>query len=214
MCLHSQTSINSIPYQLFISVNCCLNNKNFAITVLNNKETHKPGFRCLCDGIDSGIQPNSTAAINNTYNQIFDNKTKYSGIAVMGFDNETIIHELVGDILFFPIFIHLDRCLIVVSQIGISSREGYHGAGPGYLSTLMAKFRGKQSLFVQSIEDKCHLDIYDEDFINQYHNEETTPNEIWKTIQILKKYDGTELFEITNSYIQEEFHMLHFQYLF
>ena len=68
---HSQTSVKAIPYRLFMSINCCLSNKNFAITitVLNNKETHKPDFRCLCDGIDSGIQPNSTAAINNTYNQ-------------------------------------------------------------------------------------------------------------------------------------------------
>ena len=103
---HSQTSVNSIPYRLFMSVNCCLNNKNFAITVLNNKETHKPGFRCLCDGIDSGTQPSAFAAINYTYKQIFDNKTEYSGMAVMSFDNETIICELVGDILFFPIFIY------------------------------------------------------------------------------------------------------------
>src|SRR5438045_9510307 len=72
---HSQTNVKSIPYRLFMSVNCCLNNKNFAITVLNNKETHKPGFRCLCDGIDSGIQPSSTAAINNTYNTIYSIKT-------------------------------------------------------------------------------------------------------------------------------------------
>ncbi|CAI2196579.1 15659_t:CDS:2, partial [Funneliformis geosporum] len=110
-----QISVKVIPYRLFISVNYCLNNKNFTITILNNKKTYKPGFRYLCDGIDSGIQPNSTAAINNTYNQIFDNKTKYLGIVVLGFDDKTIIHD----------------------QISISFHEGYYDAVPEYLSTFM-----------------------------------------------------------------------------
>ena len=154
--------IKPVPYRLHMSVNCCLNNKNFAITVLNDKQTHSPGFHCLCDGKDSGIQQSATAAINNTYNQIFDNKTKYSGLAVMGFDDEMIINELIVDISFIPIFIRLDKILIVVSKIGISFQEGFCGAGPGYLSTLVAKYQDKQSLFVQSIEDECNLDIYNE----------------------------------------------------
>ena len=186
-----------------MSVNCCLNNKNFAITVLNNKQTHKPGFRCLCDGKDSGIQQSASAAINNTYKQVFgNNKTEYSGMAVIGFDDEVIVNELLADILFIPIFIHLDaRILIVVSQIGVLC-EGC-GAGPGYLSTFITKYKNKQSLFVQSIEDKCNLDIYDGE-INLYHHEETTPDKIWKSINILKKYDGITLFGINNSYVQQE----------
>ncbi len=194
--------IKPVPYRLFMSVNCCLNNENFAITVLNDKQTHNPGFRCLCNGKDSGIQQSATAAINNTYNQIFDKKTKYSGLAVMGFDNEMIINELIEDISFIPIFIRLDKILIVVSKIGISSQEGFCGAGPGYLSTLITKYQDKQSLFVQSIDDECNLDIYNEN-INVYHNKNTTPNEIWKATGILKKYDGITLFGITNSDVQQ-----------
>src|SRR3954470_13204623 len=94
--------------RLFMSVNCCLNDKNFAITVLNNKQTYKPDFHCICDGKDSGTQQSASAAINNTYRQVFNNKTEYSGIAVMGFDDEVIVHELFSDILFVPIYIHLD----------------------------------------------------------------------------------------------------------
>src|SRR5207248_9361757 len=141
--------------------------------------------------------------INNTYNQFFGNKTEYSGMVVMGFDDETITHELLSDISFVPIFIRINRILIVVSQIGISSLEGCYGAGPGFLSTLITKYKDKQSLFVQSIEDKCNLDIYDGD-INQYHNEEITPNEIWKSINIHKKLDGVVLFGITSLYVQQE----------
>jgi hypothetical protein len=196
-----QTNIKPIPYRLFMSVNCCLNGKNFAITVLNDMQTQNPCFRCVCDDKDSGSQPSATAAINETYNQIFGNtKTKYSGLAVMGFDNETIVHELVADISFIPIFIRLDKILIVVSQIGISSREEYYGAGPGYLSTLITKYADKQSLFVQSIEDECSLDVYHEGN-KLYHNQDTTPNKIWKTVGIHRKYDGTALFGITNSYV-------------
>jgi hypothetical protein len=199
----AQTSIKTIPYRVFMSINCCLNNKNFAITVLNDEETHKPSFRCLCDGRDSGNQQTASAAVNNTYKQIFDNKTEYSGMIFMGFDDETITHELLSDVLFIPIFIRINRILIVVSQIGVSSREEFYGAGPGFMSTLITKYKDKQSIFVQSIEDKCNLDIYDGNII-QYHNEKTTPNEIWQSISILKKYDGVTLFRITNSYIQQE----------
>lgn len=201
-----QVSVTSIPYRLFMSVNCSLNDKNFAITVLNDKKTHRPSFRCLCDGKDSGNQQSASAAINNTYKQIFGNKSKteYSGIIVMGFENETITQELLADISFIPIFIRLGRILVVVSQIGVSSCEGYYGAGSGYLSTLITKYRDKQSLFVQSIEeDKCNLDIYDEDIV-QCQIKEITPDKVWKSIDLLKKYDGAALFGITNSYTQKE----------
>ncbi|GES94086.1 hypothetical protein GLOIN_2v1767205 [Rhizophagus clarus] len=114
----------------------------------------------------------------------------------MGFDDETITHELLSDILFIPIFIRIDRILIVVSQIGVSTREEFYGAGPGFMSTLITKYKDKQSIFVQSIEDKCNLDIYNSDII-QYHNEETTPNKIWKSISIHKNppSDWSELFK-------------------
>ncbi|GBC48823.2 hypothetical protein GLOIN_2v1767205 [Rhizophagus irregularis DAOM 181602=DAOM 197198] len=187
-----------------MSVNCCLNSKNFAITILNDEQTQNPCFHCVCDSKDSGIQASASAAINNMYVQIFGNKTtKYSGLIVMGFDNEAIVRELVADVSFIPIFIRLDKIIIVVSKIGVSSCEGYYGAGPGYFSTLITKYAGKQSLFVQSIEDECSLDIYNEG-VKLYHNKNTTPNKIWETIDIHKKYDGVALFRITDSYVQQK----------
>ncbi|PKK77628.1 hypothetical protein RhiirC2_771099, partial [Rhizophagus irregularis] len=102
-----------------------------------------PSFRCLCDGRDSGNQQTASAAINNTYKQIFNNKTEYSGMIFMGFDDEIITHKLLSDVLFIPIFIRIDRILIVVSQIGVSSREEFYGAGPGFMSTLITKYKDK-----------------------------------------------------------------------
>ncbi|CAG8762956.1 20623_t:CDS:2, partial [Rhizophagus irregularis] len=129
----------------------------------------------------SGIQQSTSTAINNTYKQVFrKNKTEYSEMVVIGFEDEIITNELF--------------------QIGISSHKGYYGAGLEFLSTLITKYKGKQSLFIQSIEDNCNLDVYDGD-INQYHNEGITPDEIWKSINILNKFDGAALFGITNSYI-------------
>ncbi|CAB4382405.1 unnamed protein product [Rhizophagus irregularis] len=122
----------------------------------------------------------------------------------MGFDNESIVHELIANVQFIPIFIRLDKILIVVSKISISSCEEYYGAGLGYLFTLITKYNGKQSLFIQSIlEDKCSLNVYYEG-IKLYHNKDTTPNKIWETIGILRKYDGMTLFGITNSYVQQK----------
>jgi len=99
-------------------------------------------------------------------------------MAIISFDDEAIVNELLADILFISIFIHLNaRILIVVSQISVSFCEGCCGVSSGYLSTLIIKYKNKQSLFTQSIEDKCNLDIYDEE-INLYYHEETTPNKI------------------------------------
>jgi hypothetical protein len=123
-------------------------------------------------------------------------------LAVMGFDNKAIVYELVADILFIPIFIRLDQILIVVNKISVLSHEEYYDAGPGYLFTLITKYANKRSLFVQSIENECSLDIYNEG-IKLYYNKDTTPNKIWETIGILKKYDGAALFEITDYNIQQ-----------
>ncbi|GET67048.1 hypothetical protein GLOIN_2v1475260 [Rhizophagus irregularis DAOM 181602=DAOM 197198] len=67
----NQICIKAIPYRMFMFINCCLNDENFAITILDNKQTHKLSFRCLCNGKDSGIQQSASAAINNTYKQVF-----------------------------------------------------------------------------------------------------------------------------------------------
>ncbi|PKY36036.1 hypothetical protein RhiirB3_457845 [Rhizophagus irregularis] len=135
-----------------------------AITILDNKQTHKPSFHCFYNGKDSGIQQSTSTAINNTYKQVFrKNKTEYSEMVVMGFDDEIITNELLSDILFIPIFIRMDRILIVVSQIGISSHKGYYGAGLGFLSTLITKYKGKQSLFIQSIEDNSNYQFQEKE---------------------------------------------------
>jgi hypothetical protein len=115
----------------------------------------------------------------------------------MGFDNKTIIHELVADISFISIFIHLDQTLIIVSKINISSYEGCYSTDPEYLSILITKYADKRSLFIQSIEDECSLNIYNET-IKLYHNKDTILSKIWETINILKKYNGVTLFGITD----------------
>ncbi|GES77642.1 hypothetical protein GLOIN_2v1797464 [Rhizophagus clarus] len=150
---------------------------NFAIIILNDEQSQNSCFHCVCDSKDSGTQASAFLAINDTYNQIFGNKTKYSGLNVMRFNNETIVYELLADVSFILIFICLDKMLIVVSKIGILFQEGYYGAGPEYLFTLITKYASKQSLFVQSIKEECSLDIYNKD-VKLYHNKNTTSNKI------------------------------------
>ena len=54
------------------------------IPELKHEQSQNPCFHCVCDGKDSGTQASASLAINNTYNQIFGNKTKYSELIVMG----------------------------------------------------------------------------------------------------------------------------------
>jgi hypothetical protein len=73
-------------------VSCNLNGKDFIITVLqNNENEYKPGFQCTCENISSKIEPYPSTAINSCYKEVFGTKTEYSGIAVIGFEDEKII---------------------------------------------------------------------------------------------------------------------------
>jgi hypothetical protein len=55
LCKINKNCINPISYRLFMSINYCLNSKNFVIAVFNDEQTHNPYFHYLCDGKDSKI---------------------------------------------------------------------------------------------------------------------------------------------------------------
>jgi len=95
----------TVPYHLYMLIKCELNGKEFVITVISNdKNFLKPGFLCTCGEIKSEIESSPSAAIKTCYQIIFGTKTEYSDLAVIGFENENIIQQLIVDILFFPIF--------------------------------------------------------------------------------------------------------------
>ncbi|RHZ86841.1 hypothetical protein Glove_43g2 [Diversispora epigaea] len=100
-------------------IGCELNGREFVITVTsNNKNPLKPGFQCICGEFKSEIELYPSTAVKSCYQSIFNSKTEYSGLAIMGFENENIIQQLIADILFFPIFLRIENFLVVITNLG------------------------------------------------------------------------------------------------
>ncbi|CAB4387645.1 unnamed protein product [Rhizophagus irregularis] len=150
-----------VPFRLYMRVGCNLNGKDFIITVLqNNKNIYKPGFQCTCENISSKIEPYPSTAINSCYKEVFGTKTEYSGIAVIGFEDEKIIQQLRNEIEFFPIFLRIEKLSVVISGFGYSSKDGYYGAGEGFTSSFITRYRNTQHLFLLKLEDdQCIIEI-------------------------------------------------------
>ncbi|RHZ43627.1 hypothetical protein Glove_960g3 [Diversispora epigaea] len=185
-------------------VKCNLNSKDFIITVVkNNKNQQKPGFRCTCENMSSEIESYPSTAINSCYKKVFDTKTEYSGIAVMGFEDKNIIQQLLDKIEFFPMFLRIEKFLVVISGLGYSSKNEYYEAGAGFISTFITRFRNAQHLFLLRIEDDhCFLEIYqDSKMIQQFIG--LTPDDVWKKVGILKNFSGSYIFGITHESIQQ-----------
>ncbi|CAG8505674.1 10275_t:CDS:2 [Cetraspora pellucida] len=108
-----------IPYRLYMRIACELNGKTFIVTVVpNNKNSLKPGFQCTCDAIGTdNIESSPSAAINMCYQSTFKTKTEYSGLSVMGFEDENIIQQLINDVVFFPIFVCIEKLAVRVYAI-------------------------------------------------------------------------------------------------
>ncbi len=193
----------TVPFRLYMRVSCNLNDKDFIITVLqNNKNEYKPGFQCICENISSKIEPYPSTAINSCYKEVFGTKTEYSGIAVIGFEDEKIIQQLLDKIEFFPIFLRIEKLSVVISGLGYSSKDGYYGAGEGFTSSLITRYRSAQHLFLLKLEDdQCILEIYhNANKIEQFTG--STPDDVWKKVGIHKKFSGSHIFRITHETTQ------------
>src|SRR6266542_3410481 len=92
---------------------------------------------------------------------IFDTKTEYLGLAVIGFENEDIIQQLIVDISFFLIFLHVEKFLVVIVGLGNSLKNEYYRAGVGFISSFIIRYHDAQHLFLLKIEEEhCLLEIY------------------------------------------------------
>lgn len=200
----NKNSVFTVPYRLYMRVNCNLNGKDFVITVIqNDKNKYKPGFQCTCENISSKIEFYPSTAINSCYKEVFGTKTEYSGVAVIGFEDEKIIQQLLDKIEFFPIFLRIEKFSVVVSSLGYSSKNGYYGAGAGFTSSFITRYQNAQHLFLLKLEDdQCILEIYlNADKIEQFTG--LTPDDVWKKVGIHKKFSGSHIFGITHETTQK-----------
>ncbi|CAG8780467.1 18922_t:CDS:1, partial [Gigaspora rosea] len=141
-----------IPYRLYIRIAYELNNKNFIITVLpNNNNLLKPGFQCTCEATTTEIESHPSTAISTCYQSSFKTKTEYLSSAIMGFNNINIIRQLIANIIFFPIFVRIDKLSVVIINTGNLEEDRFHGIGSGFISSFTTYYCNNQHLFVLEI---------------------------------------------------------------
>ena len=160
----SQTSIGVrplIPIRVGMRTETELNNRNFILHVVrgNLSNSCQPGYICESGGETGRIETTATQAISSLYQSIFNTKTKYSGTLIMGLENDDIINQLLVDVEFQPFSIKVDNYNIAIFNIGISSREGWFGAGPGYMSSFVYVYKKNRCVFFQKfLEESCIIE--------------------------------------------------------
>ncbi|CAB4401772.1 unnamed protein product [Rhizophagus irregularis] len=179
-----------IPLRLNMRVQLELNKTKFIVRIVSAEDNMKPGYVCKSD-VAAKIYLSASEAVNKTYNNLFNNKTRYSGPSVLGFDNENITKELLSDVLFCPFKITVDKLSILIINLGNSN-----GDMSGYQSSFIYKYQDKQSLFIQKVERKyCYIEVFqNKEKVAYYHD--ASPTDVWKKTGILKNYNGSILFGI------------------
>jgi hypothetical protein len=109
-----------IPIRLNMRVQMELNKTKFIVRIINAEDGIKPGYICESD-VATKVYLTASEAINKTYNNLFNNKTRYSGPSVLGFDNENITKELLSDVLFCSFKITVDKLSILIINLGNSN---------------------------------------------------------------------------------------------
>ncbi|CAB5364774.1 unnamed protein product [Rhizophagus irregularis] len=172
-----------IPLRLNMRVQLELNKTKFIVRIVSAEDNMKPGYVCESD-VAAKIYLSASEAVNKTYNNLFNNKTRYSGPSVLGFDNENITKELLSDVLFCPFKITVDKLSILIINLGNSN-----GDMSGYQSSFIYKYQDKQSLFIQKVECKyCYIEVFqNKEKVAYYHD--ASPTDVWKKTGILKNYN-------------------------
>ena len=139
---------NIVPIRLGMHIGVELNTQLFILRVVENIPIKLlPGYSCEAAGVSS-VQSTPSAAINEIYKTIFETATEYNGQAIMGFDDEEIVKELLEDVEFYPFTINIQNISIFVIRLDLNIYE------TGYMSTFINKFHDQRCLFVQKINKK------------------------------------------------------------
>jgi hypothetical protein len=199
---------NSILYPIRIGMKTLviLNGTQFFITVVQGCEgsLHKPGYICEVNNKTSEVFNNASAAITNTYQKIFDSKTKFSGSLIMGHNKPEINELILEDITFHPFNCMFSNIQLFIYGIGAFTKEYLYNIGPGFKSSFVYLVGAKKirTLFVQEINEKnFSVKMYQNyNLVSTYIG--SNPNDVWEKIPMLSQHKGIDLFGITNSQVQ------------
>ncbi|CAB4437196.1 unnamed protein product [Rhizophagus irregularis] len=202
------------PIRIGQKTNVRLNEQDFYITVqISSSNQMLPEYFCQ-SGDFWIIETSATKAVSEIYQNIFQNKTRYSGSIVMGWDNKNIIDVLLSNIDFYPFSCKLGDYEIFIYGLDLSTRSNwnkavsakfrYFGISPTCQNPLVSPATLRVAIFVSEIEDnKCFVYIY-QDFKIQKSFVRITPDDVWKNSGFIQKFSGKELFGLKDQVILQK----------
>ena len=195
------------PIRVGQKTNTCLNGHNFYIIVQASDSEQMPEYYCQ-SGDFSVTETSATKAISKAYQNIFQNKTRYSGHIAIGWNNKKIINILSSNIDFYPFSCKLDEYEIFIYGLGSSTRSDWNKAGNGYKSSIIYPYKKRSAIFVSEIkDDKCYIYIY-QDFNLQKTFVGATPDDVWKDSGYIQKFSGKQLFGLEDPITQQKLYDL------
>jgi len=153
------------PIRVGMKTQTELNGKIFILRILegNKAFANHPCYSCQCESFSSNIEESPTKAISSLYQKIFQTSTKISGSLAMGYDDNTILKELLQDIEFRPYSILVEKFSIMIYGLGVSAREGWMRAGFEFISSFIYVISKKRCVVVQKFSDnKSIIEIWHE----------------------------------------------------
>lgn len=191
----------TFPIRLHMRIKYKIDQQEFIVRIVKGTSDDEwvPGYICESD-TEGRIYSTPSAVVNESFKKYFDTKTRFSGPDVLGFGDEVMTKQLQVGVSFFPFKIVTNDIQVFVASIGSSYQEELNFAGSGYLSTFFHKYSGKRSLICQSIIDtQCQIDIYFQGELTCTYTG-STPTDVWNKLKILTKYDGKELFGLSDPF--------------
>jgi hypothetical protein len=187
-------TLSRFPIRVGQKTNACLNGRDFYMKIrISSSNQMLPEYYCQSDDFWV-IETSATKAISKIYQNIYQNKTRYSGHIITGWNNKNIIDVLSSNINFCPFSCKLDEYEIFIYGLGSSTRSDWNKAGSGYKSSIIHLYKKRQAIFVSEIENNnCYIHIY-QDFKLQKTFVGATPDDVWKNSGYIQKFSGKQLF--------------------
>ncbi|CAG8738677.1 12300_t:CDS:2, partial [Racocetra persica] len=189
-----------IPIRLELEIIIQLNKMPFIIRVVRHIHSHLQ-LSYICEGNrkSSGMVSSSSIAITSVYQAVFGTKTKFVGLSYLGLEQPETFQKLLENVIFCPFIIKIENLSIYVGSLGKITCSNSNIVGHNYMASLFNKYKAKQSVFFQTVNDDNSYSIIiyqNSQIIAEY--KDSSPNAIWIQTGVLKFFLGDTLFAINH----------------
>ncbi|CAG8731742.1 35737_t:CDS:2, partial [Racocetra persica] len=145
-----------------------LKDRPFIIQVVQGNKYNNLLPRFLYESLlesNNEVKNDSIAAISKLYKKIFQTETHFSGVSMIGMDDNNILDELVSDLSFQLFMINLQKISIVIHSIGILTKQG---AEYGFALSFIYSKSNECILIFQTVnKDRYSICIYKQNQISE-----------------------------------------------